>query len=137
MMSDLLVYYGFTKINKVAKKRELAIVFENEYGWKNEKWVSRKMIVAATRRQTIKESEDGKSSNRMLTKYSIFIDDKPFNSDISRVLEFNKLADSNNVQEDILNDIYQKCCEKFQEYNRLYPSKIKRSNQIELFEFKI
>ena len=134
----LRVFYAFNKVNKIAKKRELSVVFENSWSYKSEEWIKKRMILCATRFQTEAEMEDGKQCNRQFTCFRMFIDDKPFFSDINRVLDFNKQADSKNVDMITLQEIYDKCLEKFKEYNRMFPApkKSKTKEQYQLtFDF--
>lgn len=96
--SILRVWYGFSRITKKAvKKRELAIYFENCYNLRSEAWVERRMHIAAVRKQSMAEAKDGIENTRSFTKYSIFLDSKPFNGDIHAALQYNYDADSNNV----------------------------------------
>jgi hypothetical protein len=120
MTHQLCVYYSFTKLNKICKKRELAIYFENAWSSNPDEWISRRAVIAFKRKQTEKEIEDGKIYTRNFAKYSIFIDDKPFNGNIKKVLDLNKQADSKNVNEKILNEIYEACLKTFKE---IYPKK--------------
>ena len=96
------------------------------------------MIVAAMRYQTEMEAEDGKLSNRQFTKFSMFIDEKPYYSEISRVLDFNSKAEHKNVDPETLEKISLLCAEKFKEYNRMFPAaeqikrKRKNTSQLEL-----
>jgi hypothetical protein len=108
-MSDLRVWYGFSKLTKKAvRKHELAIYFENGYSFKNEDWIFQKLHIVHVRKQTIGEAGDNQLCNRMFMKYGYFIDEKPYFGDIEAVLEQNFLADSNNVPEDERNIIRDK-----------------------------
>jgi hypothetical protein len=94
------VYYGYSKLTrKVIQKRELAIYFENSdcNPVKNEEWIKRRMTIIYTRRQSKEEEKDLILVNRTFTKYSFFIDDKPYYGDIEKVLSVNFKADSNHV----------------------------------------
>lgn len=134
----LRVWYCYTKLNKIAKKREFAVLFENSWSVNSETWVNSRMIVAAMRYQTEMEAEDGKLSNRQFTKYSMFIDEKPYYSEICRVLEFNSKAEHKNVDPETLEKISLLCAKKFKEYNRMFPApeqikrKRKNTSQLEL-----
>ncbi len=128
---QLSVYYAFTKLNKISKKRELAIYFENAWSSNPEEWISNRAVIAYKRKQTEKEIEDGKIYTRNFAKYSIFIDDKPFNGNIKKVLDFNKQSDSKNVNETILNEIYESCLKTFKAF---YPkTQDPKIQQLELF----
>lgn len=96
----MLVFYGYSKLTeKAIKKRELAIYFENCDSWKNEEWVKRRMEIVYKRRQTIEEMQDAEDKNRMFTKYAYYIDEKPFYSDIEKVLQLNFESDQKHVCE--------------------------------------
>lgn len=97
----LKVFYGYSRLTpKTIKKAELAIYFENADNnpTKNEAFINRRITVVHTRYQTKEELTDAAHSNRMFTKYSYFIDDKPFFSDIDKVLACNFEADKNHVK---------------------------------------
>jgi len=99
-MKRLRVFYGYTRLkNKTAKKPELAVFFENGNNnlERNDKFIKMFLQVVHVRYQTKGEVEDAEFSNRMFTKYSYFIDEKPWNSNIDRVLLQNFNADENNV----------------------------------------
>ena len=113
------VYYGFSKLTpKVMRKPELAIYFENSSHnpSKNEEWIRKHMNLVFTREQTSDEKLDAQNSNRMFTKYSYFINEKPFYGDIEAVLQENFKADENNVSTETRTLIMEKLRK---EYNRL------------------
>jgi len=115
----MVVYYGYSKLTKkVILKRELAIYFENSdcNPVKNEEWIKRRMTIIYTRRQSEEEVKDSNIVNRSFTKYSFFIDDKPYYGDIEKVLSVNFKADRNHVCEkerliikDLLREGYYRC----------------------------
>lgn len=97
--SSLRVWYGYSKLTKkIVRKPELAIYYENSYSYKNEDWINRKMNVVFTRYQTILEEKDSKNSNRMFTKFGYFINDKPFFGDIEKVLEYNFIDETKEIE---------------------------------------
>ena len=97
----LRVFYGYTKINKIMKKRSLMIAFENENrGERNETSVKSWMQIVYTRNQSEREMQGAKGIIRMFTVWYIFIDKPPYNGDIYKVLEENFQADSKNVSEE-------------------------------------
>ena len=113
------VYYGFSKLTpKVMRKPELAIYFENSSHnpSKNEEWIRKHMNLVFTREQTSDEKLDAQNSNRMFTKYSYFINEKPFYGDIEAVLQENFKADENNLNTETRTLIMEKLRK---EYNRL------------------
>jgi hypothetical protein len=114
--SDLRVWYGFTHITpKIARKRALQIVFENDHNGRNEERVSKWMYIAAVRKQTLIEASDAKLHNRYFSSYSMFIDGKPYNGDIMAVLEANSKADENHITETQRREIAGKLLEKYKQ----------------------
>lgn len=94
------VYYGFSKLTeKAVRKVELVVYFENtsHNPVKSENWVKLRAYVVHTRKQTSEEQKDADGSIRTFTKYSYFIDEKPWYGDIDKVLEQNFKADENHV----------------------------------------
>lgn len=100
-MGKLKVYYGWSKIGNVRKKRALSIIFENEQqGCRSD----RGMRVLSTMQNTVieryqsdGEMADGKRQNRIFTEYSLFLDEKPINGSLERCLLINSEADKNHV----------------------------------------
>lgn len=105
--SDLNVYYGWCILNKIRRKPALTVIFENEknYTGRAQNLIKRSQNTCYVRKQTISEAEDGKHQNRVLTEFSLFINQKPFNGDLEKVLEVNYQKDINNVSEDVLIEI--------------------------------
>lgn len=101
-LSNLRVFYGFSKLNKIMKKPELQIIFENDGAGsdRNDTSVKKWMHIVYIRKQTQEESTDAEGMTRMFTKYGYFINEKPFYGDINKVLEQNFYADENHVSED-------------------------------------
>ncbi len=93
------VFYGYAKLTPTIKKRELRVIFENAYTSRNDEAINRYMHVVYWRYQTPGEQSDAQFSNRCFTRYSTFIDSKPFFGDIDKVLDNNYEADSNNISE--------------------------------------
>jgi hypothetical protein len=119
---DLRVFYGFAKLtSKVVRKAELAVFFENDNhnARRNEEYIRKILHVVYIRNQTPGEAADAKGSNRMFTKYSYFIDEKPWRGDIDRALRKNFLADENNVSLQEREEIREKLrAEYFKVYGR-------------------
>lgn len=100
-MGKLKVYYGWSKIGNVRKKRALSIIFENEQqGCRSD----RGMRVLSTMQNTVieryqsdGEMADGKRQNRIFTEYSLFLDEKPINGSLEKILQINNEADKNHV----------------------------------------
>lgn len=100
-MSKLKVYYGWSKIGNVRKKRSLSVMFENDaQGCRSD----RGMRVLSTMQNTVieryqsdGEMADGKRQNRIFTEYSLFLDEKPINGSLEKILQINNEADKNHV----------------------------------------
>jgi hypothetical protein len=96
----LFVYYGFRKLTpKAIRKPQLVVFFENANNnpSKNEEWINRRIEVVYKREQTESEKIDSSHNNRMFTEYGYFIEDKPYNGDIEKVLNQNFEADKNHI----------------------------------------
>ena len=106
-LSNLNVYYGWSILNKIRRKVALSVIFENEQTFSERKNITIRRLqkTCYVRKQTISEAEDGKRINRTLTEHSLFLNQKPFNGDLKKLLDTNYQADINNVPEDILIEI--------------------------------
>lgn len=102
-LSDLKVYYGFCKINKIRKHKSISVVFENELrGCRIERGQRTRNSLQVTcyeRFQTIGEAEDAKKCNRIFSGYDIILDRKDIKGDLEKALEINSQADRFNVSE--------------------------------------
>lgn len=100
-MSKLKVYYGWSRIGNVRKKRALSVMFENEIrGCRSDRGQRCLRTIQDTvfeRYQTEKEEEEGKHQNRIFTEYSLFLDEKPINGSLEKCLLINYEADRNHV----------------------------------------
>lgn len=100
-MGKLKVYYGWSRIGNVRKKRALSVMFENEIqGCRSERGQRCLRTIQDTvieRYQTDEEEKGGKQQNRIFTEYSLFLDEKPMNGSLERCLLVNSEADRNNV----------------------------------------
>ena len=89
-MEKLKVYYGWSKINAVRKKRSLSVMFENDLSCRRERG---QRVLSATqdtvfvRYQDEEEMTDAKAQNRIFTGYDLFLDEKPFNGSLELLLE--------------------------------------------------
>ena len=109
----LPVYYGWAKLNKIAKREALTVIFLNDFtsprtnkdGYDG---VTRYIDVCAWRYQTDAERQDAKLSNRIYTVYSIFMDDKHIRGSLDAALHANFVADKNNVSEKDRKEIMEK-----------------------------
>ena len=106
-LSSLKVYYGWCVLNKIRKQPALSVIFENSSDWtgRNLNSVKRLQHTCFERFQTKDEAEDGNSCNRTLTEHTLFLFKKPFFGSIDYILKVNRQADSNNVSEQILDEI--------------------------------
>lgn len=104
-MGKLKVYYGWSRIGNVRKKRALSVMFENDaQGCRSDRGQRCLRTIQDTvieRYQTDEEMADGKRQNRIFTEYSLFIDEKPINGSLERCLLINREADKNNVSKDM------------------------------------
>lgn len=100
-MGKLKVYYGWSRVGNVRKKRALSVMFENEMqGCRSDRGQRCLRTIQDTvieRYQTDEEEKEGKQQNRIFTEYSLFLDEKPMNGSLERCLLVNSEADRNNV----------------------------------------
>ena len=100
-MSKLKVYYGWSRIGGIRKKRALSVMFENELqGCRSERGMRCLRTIQDTvfeRYQTNAEATAGKGQSRIFTEYSLFLDEKPINGSLERCLLINDEADKNHV----------------------------------------
>lgn len=132
-MGKLKVYYGWSRIGNVRKKRALSVMFENDaQGCRSDRGQRCLRTIQDTvieRYQTDEEMADGKSQNRIFTEYSLFIDEKPINGSLERCLLINREADKNNVSKAIRDKISDALREAFMLAN---PGYKEPSSQLEL-----
>lgn len=100
-MGNLKVYYGWSRIGNVRKKRALSVMFENDaQGCRSERGQRCLRTMQDTvfeRYQTKDEEQDGKQQNRIFTEYILFFDEKPINGSLERCLLVNSEADKNHI----------------------------------------
>jgi SpoVK/Ycf46/Vps4 family AAA+-type ATPase len=100
-MGKLKVYYGWSKIGNVRKKRALSVMFENEIqGCRSDRGQRCLRTIQDTvfeRYQTKAEEMEGRKQNRIFTEYSLLLDEKPINGSLERCLYVNSEADINHV----------------------------------------
>lgn len=108
-MGKLKVYYGWSRIGNVRKKRALSVMFENDaQGCRSDRGQRCLRTLQDTvieRYQTDEEMADGKRQNRIFTEYSLFLDEKPINGSLERCLLVNSDADKNNISKAIRDKI--------------------------------
>lgn len=100
-MGKLKVYYGWSRVGNVRKKRALSVMFENDaQGCRSDRGQRCLRTLQDTvieRYQTDEEEKEGKQQNRIFTEYSLFLDEKPINGSLERCLLINSESDKNNV----------------------------------------
>lgn len=108
-MGKLKVYYGWSRIGNVRKKRALSVMFENEIqGCRSERGQRCLRTIQDTvfeRYQTEAEETESRKQNRIFTEYSLFLDERPINGSLERCLLINSEADKNNVSKAMLDRI--------------------------------
>lgn len=80
-MERLKVYYGWSKLGKVRKKRSLCIMFENDLSCRKERGMrvlNTMMNSVIERYQDVEEAKEGRLQNRIFTKYELFLDENRF-----------------------------------------------------------
>ena len=107
------VYYGWEKMNKIAKREALMVIFLNDQtgpriGKDGTDGVSRFMHICYKRFQTEAEQKDSHNCNRIYTVYRIFMDDKHINGSLEAALRTNFDADKNHVSENERRKIMEK-----------------------------
>ena len=100
-MGKLKVYYGWSRIGNVRKKRALSVMFENDaQGCRSERGQRCLRTIQDTvfeRYQTAEEENEGRKQNRIFTEYSLLLDEKPINGSLEKCLLINSEADKNHV----------------------------------------
>ena len=85
-MGKLKVYYGWSRIGNVRKKRALSVMFENDaQGCRSDRGQRCLRTIQDTifeRYQTNEEEKEGKLQNRIFTEYCMFLDEKPINGSL-------------------------------------------------------
>lgn len=101
----LKVYYGWAKLNAIQKREALTVIFLNDetpprINKDGMDGVTKYMTPVYSRNQTIGEMKDAKSSSRLYTVYSIFMDDKRIAGSLETALRENYNSDVKNVNPD-------------------------------------
>jgi hypothetical protein len=137
-MSNLKVYYGVEKMNKIKHKPAICVLFENQSAFRfddkhtsyQERYVNRCMHLAYTRFQTAAEAAEAYKANQTFTGFSMFLDDNRFGNSLEKVLHFNSLVDDRNVGKSERDKIKMALYEKFKE---IYPTYKEPIRQLKLF----
>lgn len=123
-MGKLKVYYGWARIGNVRKKRALSVMFENEMlGCRSERGQRCLRTIQDTvfeRYQTDEEEKEGKQQNRIFTEYSLFLDEKPINGSLNKILQMNSDADKKHVSKEMRDKIAEALRKAFMQTNRKY-----------------
>jgi hypothetical protein len=123
-MGKLKVYYGWSRIGNVRKKRALSVMFENDaQGCRSDRGQRCLRTIQDTvieRYQTDEEMADGKRQNRIFTEYSLFLDEKPINGSLNKILQMNSDADKKHVSKEMRDKIAEALRKAFMQTNRKY-----------------
>jgi len=123
-MGELKVYYGWARIGNVRKKRALSVMFENEMlGCRSDRGQRCLRTLQDTvfeRYQTDEEEKEGKRQNRIFTEYSLFLDEKPINGSLNKILQMNSDADKKHVSKEMRDKIAEALRKAFMQTNRKY-----------------
>ena len=132
-MNRMKVYYGWSRIGNVRKKRALSVIFENEIqGCRSERGQRCLRTLQDTvfeRYQTKSEENDGREQNRIFTEYSLFLDDKLVKGCLERCLMINNEADKNHVSKAMRDRISEALRNAFK---LAYPDYKEPNNQLSL-----
>ena len=132
-MEKLKVYYGWSKIGNVRKKRSLSVMFENDaQGCRSERGQRCLRTIQDTvfeRFQDEDEEKQGKFQNRIFTEYSLFLDEKPINGSLEKILQINSEADKNHVSKAMRDKIMEALQKAFMQAN---PGYKEANGQLEL-----
>ena len=108
-MGKLKVYYGWSRIGNVRKKRALSVMFENDGQGsrvdRGQRCLRTIQDTVIERYQTDEEMADGKRQNRIFTEYSLFLDEKPINGSLNKILQMNSDADKKHVSKEMRDKI--------------------------------
>lgn len=123
-MGKLKVYYGWAKLGKIRKKRAISVIFENEWnGCRSER--GQRILRAAQetvieRYQDAEEEKAAKDCSRIFTEYSLFLDEKPINGSLNKILQMNSNADKKHVSKEMRDKIAEALRRAFMQTNRKY-----------------
>lgn len=135
----LPVYYGWAKINKIAKREALTVIFVNDttgsrIGKDGYDGVSRFIEICHMRYQTEAELAAARYANRVYSVYSIYMDDKHINGSLEAALRTNFDADKNHVSENERRKIMKKLKVHYMSKHRNYQEPTKTTDQLS-FDF--
>lgn len=95
-MSNLKVWYGWAKLNKVRKREAISVIFENgkQSSERTDGFIRKMQNTVYVRYQTDEEAKDAVSKSRMFTEYNIFMDDKAIRNSLDFALWENSEAEA-------------------------------------------
>ena len=98
-MSNLRVWYGWAKLNKIRKREAISVIFENgkQSSERTDGFIRKMQNTVYVRYQTDEEAKDAESKSRMFTEYNTFMNDKAIRNSLDFALWVNSEADANNV----------------------------------------
>lgn len=121
-MSNLRVWYGWSKINKIRKREAISVIFENgkQSPERTDNFIRKMQNTVYVRHQTDEEVQDAKGINRMFTEYTIFMDDKVIQNSLDFALWVNHQADKNHVSKAVLDVIEKKLRTAYMQSHIMY-----------------
>lgn len=122
-MGKLKVYYGWSRIGNVRKKRALSVMFENDaQGCRSDRGQRCLRTIQDTviERYQTDEEMAAKDCNRIFTEYSLFLDEKPINGSLNKILQMNSDADKKHVSKEMRDKIAEALRKAFMQTNRKY-----------------
>lgn len=136
-MSNLRVWYGWAKLNKVRKREAISVIFENgkQSSERTDGFIRKMQNTVYVRYQTDEEAKDAVSKSRMFTEYNIFMDDKAIRNSLDFALWENSEADANNVSANERAVIEAKLRTAYMSAHRLYKEPDPNFAKIQIFKY--
>lgn len=136
-MSNLRVWYGWAKLNKVRKREAISVIFENgkQSSERTDGFIRKMQNTVYVRYQTDEEAKDAVSKSRMFTEYNIFMDDKAIRNSLDFALWENSEADANNVSANERAVIEAKLRTAYMSAHRLYKEPNPNFAKIQIFKY--
>lgn len=133
MATNLLVFYGWSKINKIRKREAISVIFENGKNntARRDRFINQMQTTVYTRKQSEEEAKDAEDVNRMYTEYSIFLDDRKIGGSLDVALNVNYKSDRMHVGIKMLNEIKEALRYEYLSTHRGYKEPIR---QLTLFD---
>lgn len=136
-MSNLRVWYGWAKLNKIRKREAISVIFENgkQSSERTDGFIRKMQNTVYVRYQTDEEAKDAVSKSRMFTEYNIFMDDKAIRNSLDFALWENSEADANNVSANERAVIEAKLRTAYMSAHRLYKEPDPNFAKIQIFKY--